>query len=160
MSLTMFTPDVFGDIDLFNSPLERTIDRAFNNVLAGRSQNAPQFPSLRGVHPMDVIETEKAYELHTDAPGMEPDEVKVEVHEGVLNISGEHKSERKTKDERGKVWRQERTFSKFSRQFSLPQNADPDAISATLDKGVLKVSVAKRPESEKPAPKRITVQHA
>lgn len=165
MSLTLFDPDMLFETERFSSDLERAMDRAFNNALTSRAV-APTsgllapFVHGRGTHPMDIVETDKAYELHTDAPGMTPEDIKVEIHNGVLTVSGEHKSESKTKDEKGKVWRQERTFSKFSRQFTLPQNANEDQITATLDKGVLKVAVAKMPEPEKPAPKRISVNQA
>lgn len=54
------------------------------------------------------------------------------------------------------VWRQERQWSKFSRSFSLPDNTDPDAISAHLDKGVLQITVPKK-ELPQTQPKRITV---
>lgn len=156
MALSLFTQDPFY------TNMERAIDRAFNNALSGRflvpdvSSMTP-FTSLAGAHPMDVVETDKHYELHADAPGMNPDDIRVEVHEGTVLISGEHKVEHEKKDKEGKMWRQERQFRKFTRQFALPDNADPDDISAELDKGVLKVCIAKRPESEKPAPKRITV---
>lgn len=139
--------------------LEEVVDNVFNNLV--RRSFFPttglSTPSTRSLHPFDVIETDKAYELHADAPGLTPEEITVELHEGILTVSGEHKTENKTKDETGKVWRQERTFTKFSRQFTLPQNAIPDQVSAKLDKGVLTVVIAKRPEEEKPAPQKIHV---
>lgn len=109
------------------------------------------------------------YELVADAPGMTPEEVTVELHEGVLTVSGQHSHEKKEEEavpagEGGagegagrKVLRSERTSYQFSRTFVLPDNADPDAISAGLDQGVLKVSINKRPEPPKPQPKRISV---
>lgn len=112
--------------------------------------------SVAGTHPMDVVETPTNYELHADAPGMNPDEIKVEIDQKTLLISGEHK-EVKRHEENGRVWRQERTFRKFNRSFTLPEDAKPDEISASLDAGVLKVVVPKAPEAAKPEPKRITV---
>lgn len=160
MSLTLYTNDPMFDA------MEKAIDRALHNAWAGNSlvpsavSLVKPFASLAGSHAMDVVETDKEYKLLTDAPGLAPEDVKVEIHEGVLTISGEHKAETTRKDDHGKLLRQERQFRKFIRSFALPENADPDAVAASLDKGVLTVSIAKRPEPEKPAPKKITVQAA
>ncbi|KAG2450400.1 hypothetical protein HYH02_004903 [Chlamydomonas schloesseri] len=101
--------------------------------------------------PMDIVETATAYELHADAPGMGPAE-----------ISGARKSlHEANKEARGRLLRRERTAYSFSRAFSLPENANPDGITASMDKGVLVVTVPKRPRdsstSKPPAPKRIAV---
>jgi HSP20 family protein len=61
------------------------------------------------------------------------------------------------KDKEGRVVRRERMFNSFRRAFTLPEDVCDEGIVASLDKGVLTVAVPKRPETEKPAPKRITV---
>lgn len=160
MSFTVYASD-----PLFLT-MERAIDRALNNAASGKNlvpSGVPlvkPFTPLAGSHAVDVIETDQSYKLVTDAPGLTPEDIAVEVHEGVLTISGQHTATATSKDDNVKVWRQERQFRKFTRSFALPENADVDALSASLDKGVLTVTVAKRPEPEKPAPKRIAVQSA
>ncbi|KAG2450391.1 hypothetical protein HYH02_004894 [Chlamydomonas schloesseri] len=106
--------------------------------------------------PMDIIETPAAFELHCDTPGMNPDDVRVELHEGVLTVSGGRKVSREDKDISGKVWRAERSSFTFSRAFTLPDNAAPEGICASMDNGVLKVCIPKK-EVEKVEPKRITI---
>ncbi|KAG2441045.1 hypothetical protein HXX76_003898 [Chlamydomonas incerta] len=91
---------------------------------------------------------------------MGPQDVKVELHDGVLQISGSRKPRHEPKDARGHILlRRERSSFTFSRAFSLPENANPDGITAAMDKGVLVVTVPKRPQdtARPPAPKRIAV---
>lgn len=115
--------------------------------------------ALPTVHmPMDIVETEKAYELHADAPGMVPENVKVELNEGVLSISGDRSVARDEKDKEGKLWRSERSSYSFARSFTLPDNVDADGIHASMDKGVLVVTLPKKEVVEpKVQPKRIKV---
>ncbi|KAF8062724.1 Heat shock 22 kDa protein [Scenedesmus sp. PABB004] len=155
----------FGGDPMFGQ-LERAMDRAFERALGGRGGDvmAAFMPTLTGPsgaggHPMDIIETKDAFELHTDAPGFTPDDISVQMHEGVLTISGNRKEERVEKDG-DKVVRRERHFSQFSRSFTLPDNVKEEGISASLDKGVLRVSVPKTEPAPKPEPKRITVTGA
>lgn len=147
------------------SEVERTLNRAFNSALfpsmVGARLAAPASPAQGTLHlPMDIVETDAGYELHADAPGMGPDDVKVELHDGVLTLTGQRKLAQEHKDASGKVWRSERTSYSFSRAFTLPETANPEAISASMDRGVLTVTVAKREPKAKPEPKRIAVTGA
>ncbi|GIL61951.1 hypothetical protein Vafri_16309 [Volvox africanus] len=164
-------------LTLFNDPFMSEMDRAMNRMLssfgmpAARSTATLNWPMdiFRPVMgttagtasmPMDIIETPTAYELHADTPGMTPEDVKVELHEGVLTVSGNRKVAREDKDAQGKVWRSERSAYSFARSFTLPENVNADNICATIDKGVLKVCVPKMETEPKPEPKRITVTGA
>ena len=110
--------------------------------------------------PMDIVETNTEYQLQADTPGMSPEDLKVELHVGVLTLSGSRKIARDDKSPDGKVWRSERTSYSFARSFTLPDNANSEGISATVDAGVLKVTVPKREPEPKPEPKRIAVRGA
>jgi HSP20 family protein len=70
---------------------------------------------------------------------MTPDDIHVELKEGVLTVSGEKKDEAERTEEREgvKTYRKERTFNKFTRSFVLPENTIPDEIAARVDNGVL-----------------------
>jgi len=156
------SPYVMND-PLFNN-IERAMDRAFDRALGGRTGDVmslfmPSFagPSGAGGHPMDIVETKDSYMLQADAPGFSPADINVEMNEGVLTVSGKRKEE-KVDEKEGKVVRRERHFSQFTRSFTLPDNIKEDGIAASLDKGVLTVTVQKTTPAPKPEPKRIQVQ--
>jgi HSP20 family protein len=159
------TPYVLND-PFFNN-IERAMDRAFDRALGGGRGGdimgafmpALTGPSSAGGHPMDIVETKDAFQLHADAPGFSPEDISVEMNEGVLTVSGKRKEE-KVDEKEGKVVRRERHFSQFTRSFTLPDNIKQEGITAALDKGVLTVSVPKTEPAPKPEPKRITVTGA
>ncbi|MGH2891298.1 MAG: Hsp20/alpha crystallin family protein [Solirubrobacteraceae bacterium] len=108
----------------------------------------------RWVPAMDLVETEGEYVLRADLPGLGEDDVKIELDERVLTISGERRSEH---EEREPGWyRVERSSGSFRRALTLPEGVDAGAIRATFDKGVLEVRVPK-PEQRQPRRVQITV---
>jgi len=99
---------------------------------------------------MDVTETEKEYEVTAELPGMEEKDVDITLSDGVLTIRGEKKSDH---EEKGKDYHMvERSYGSFARSLQLPASVDPSAIKASLDKGVLKVSVPKKMADVKKIP--------
>jgi HSP20 family protein len=96
---------------------------------------------------MDLIEEDDRYVLHADLPGVAEEDVKVELEDDVLTISGERRSERK--ESREGYQRFERASGRFSRALTLPEGVDPDKIEARIEKGVLEVRIPK-PEQRKP----------
>jgi HSP20 family protein len=96
---------------------------------------------------MDLSEEQGEYVLRADLPGVSEGDVKVELQDGVLEISGERSSEH---DERKDGYRRvERAYGRFSRSLTLPDGVDPEGIRAHFDKGVLEVRVPK-PAERKP----------
>ncbi|KAL5568950.1 hypothetical protein UlMin_025525 [Ulmus minor] len=91
---------------------------------------------------IDWKETPTAHVFKADVPGLRKEEVKVEVEEGrILQISGESKSE---EEEKSDTWhRVERSSRRFARRFRLPENAKVDQVKATMENGVLTVTVPK-----------------
>jgi HSP20 family protein len=107
----------------------------------------------RWVPAVDLVEADDHYLLQADLPGLTEEDVKVEVEDGVLTISGERKNEHR---ENGRGWhRVERTYGTFRRSFTLPDGVDADRIEASFDRGVLSVRVPK-PEERKPRRIEIT----
>ncbi|KAG8096633.1 hypothetical protein GUJ93_ZPchr0013g37991 [Zizania palustris] len=102
---------------------------------------------------IDWKETGEAHVFKADVPGLKKEEVKVEVEDGnILQISGERKQEEKTD-----TWhRVERSSGKFLRRFRLPDNAKPEQIKASMENGVLTVTVPKA-EVKKPDVKSIQI---
>ena len=95
---------------------------------------------------VEVKEHGKAYTVTVELPGLDEKDVKAQVEDDVLTISGEKKTERT--DE--KTHYSERSYGSFSRSFTLPADADPNAVSAKFAKGVLTVEIAK---TDKPSSK-------
>lgn len=96
---------------------------------------------------VDIRETEDALLVQAELPGIEKKDVTVEVHEGVLTISGERRYEKDVKEKN--AHRVERAYGSFARSFSLPSNVDGEHVEATMKDGVLEVRLHKR-ESAKP----------
>lgn len=104
---------------------------------------------------LDVAETDKAYEVTVELPGIEQKDLDVTVADGVLTIKGEKKAESEDKA-KGRL-HVERSYGAFQRSLSLPADADDGKIEAAFKNGVLKLTIAKAPEA-KPASRKIDIQ--
>ena len=132
--------------------LQREVDRLFDDFTRGfgRFADWPEFPSTMPTPVMDVTETEKELEVTAELPGMEEKDVDITLTDGVLTIRGEKKTDH---EEKGKDYHMvERSYGSFARSLQLPAGADPNAIKARLDKGVLKVSILKKMADVKKIP--------
>jgi HSP20 family protein len=124
-------------------PFSGDLHRLFNTLFEDRASVAQQ----RWVPSMDLVEADDHFLLKADLPGLAEEDVAIEVRDNALTISGERKAEHERK-ERG-WYRVERSFGRFSRSLTLPDGVDPDAITASFDRGVLSVTIPK-PEQRKP----------
>ncbi|URE32071.1 Hsp20/alpha crystallin family [Musa troglodytarum] len=105
---------------------------------------------------IDWKETPEAHNFKADLPGAKKEEVKVEVEEGrVLQISGERSKEEEEKND--KWHRVERSSGKFLRRFRLPENAKVDQVKASMENGVLTVTMPKEDAKKKPEMKSIEI---
>ena len=125
--------------------LQREIDRLFDDFTRGWPSITPGVPAM-GKTPelipnMDVVETEKEFEITAELPGLEEKDVQVNVADNVLTIKGEKKAEKEEKDKNYRMF--ERSYGSFYRTLELPSGINPDNIKATLSNGVLKVTVPK-----------------
>ncbi len=97
---------------------------------------------------VDIHEEENHWLLSVDVPGIPKDDIKVDVHEGQLVISGERTTKKETKGYSGK------RFGKFERRFNLPERIDVSKITASYTHGVLELTV---PKEEKAKPVSINI---
>jgi HSP20 family protein len=96
---------------------------------------------------MDLVERDDHLVLRADLPGLSEDDIRIEVQDSVLTVSGDRKTEHEEKREG--YYRMERASGSFSRSVTLPEGIDADKIDASFDKGVLEVRIPK-PEERKP----------
>jgi HSP20 family protein len=90
----------------------------------------------------EASQTDEAYRIAVELPGVAEEDIHVTVEDGVLLIRGEKKSER---EEKGDTWYfSERQFGSFSRSFRLPSEADAGGVKAEMKDGVLTVTVPKK----------------
>jgi HSP20 family protein len=94
----------------------------------------------------DLSETENAYEIRMDIPGMEAKDINVQVQGNVVTLSGDRKEE---KEEKGKTYHKiERRVGGFSRMITLPSGVNEDEVAADYNQGVLTVKLPKREEAK------------
>ncbi|GAU50724.1 hypothetical protein TSUD_86620 [Trifolium subterraneum] len=122
-----------------------------NSALSSFPRENSAFVSTR----VDWKETPEAHVFKADLPGLKKEEVKVEIEDDrVLQISGERNAEKEDKNDE---WhRVERSSGKFVRKFRLPENAKIDQVKASLENGVLTVTIPKE-EIKKPEVKSIEI---
>jgi HSP20 family protein len=128
------------------SSLQNEMNRLFNSVFDSPPGNGGNV-ARRWMPAMDLLETDEHFVLRADLPGMSEDDVKIELEDGTLTLSGERNAEHETKGEG--YYRVERAFGTFSRSLSLPKGVDADGVTARFDNGVLEVRIPK-PEERKP----------
>ncbi len=143
--------------------LRREMDRLFDDFDRGFLL-APFRRSLFDVEPswpadpaVDIAENEKAFEISAELPGLDEKNVEVKVANGVVTITGSKSEEKEEKNKNYHL--QERRFGSFERNFSVPEGVDENKIEAAFKKGVLTVTMPKKPEAQK-AEKKIEIKAA
>jgi HSP20 family protein len=135
------------------SSLQNDMNRLFNTFFDTPTGGNGPGGARRWIPAMDLVETEDHFVLKADLPGLSEEDVNIDVEDDVLTISGERKSEHEDKRE-GYV-RVERSYGSFRRSLTLPEGVEPEAVTATFDRGVLEVRIPK-PEERKP--RRVAIQ--
>lgn len=146
MYVTKFKPanEIFRDSI---TPFGTFFDTFFNDRL-GKMEDTSFFRPA-----VDVKETETSFELAFTLPGLEKEEVKIELKESRLTVSGERKKEKEESNTR--YHRVENHYGSFSRSFMLPENVNADAIEAGFKNGILTLTL---PKTEQVGPKTISIK--
>lgn len=110
-------------------------------------------PSAMWAPRMDLIETDGAYEVHLDLPGLAKENVSVDVEDHRLVVHGQR--DEATRSDDANVLRMERSYGRFYRSLTLPEAAAPEKAQATFRDGVLTIRV---PKSEAKKPTKISIQ--
>ena len=90
---------------------------------------------------VDIHEEKERFVVRADLPGVSPDDIDVNMENGVLSLSGERTTQ--SSDEIDGLQRIERVSGKFYRRFNLPETADADGITARSANGILEISIPK-----------------
>ena len=102
---------------------------------------------------VDISENNEEFMIKAELPGVNKEDVKVAVEDGVVRIQGERKQEKEEKDK--KFHRVERSYGSFMRTFRLPDNIDESNVQAQFKDGVLTVRLPKSPTAK---PKALEVK--
>jgi HSP20 family protein len=121
-------------------------DRLFDETFPGFGLRAPAQEAPRFAPRVDVTESDEAYTVKADLPGLEEKDIQVSLEEGVLSIQGKLESE-KDEERKGVRW-VERARGSFHRSIRLPEEIDAAKVTASYRQGVLTVSVPKLPEAK------------
>jgi HSP20 family protein len=137
------------------------IDRFFDDAFDSFGLLSPSLLRSRGIgaistmYPkVDVSETDTEIKVVANIPGIDPKDVSIEVGDDYLSLSGVITKEDKT-EKKGKIYRYEREYGEFRREFSLPARVNKDGIVAKAKNGVLSITLPKSPEEMK---KKVTIE--
>jgi len=131
-------------------PVKQIFDRLFEGNLFQNADESSVVTS-QWVPRVDIREEADRFLLYADLPGVDPDDIDVQMDKGLLTIKGERRQEGGADERYSRI---ERRHGVFHRRFALPDSADPEGISASGHNGVLTITIPKRPES---TPRRIQV---
>jgi HSP20 family protein len=142
---SLFPRDLFAEFDRLQRELQGTVD------------NPPAIRGLgRGGYPaLNVGTTPTGVEVYAFAPGLDPSTIDVDLDRGVLTLSGERQGTTPPSDEKATLHINERFAGRFRRVVSLPDDVDPNAVTAEYRDGVLRVAIKRREATQ---PRRIAVQ--
>ena len=146
MALIRWTPgrDLMG--------IQGEMNRLFDDFF-GMSRKADEQERLHWTPRVNIEEAKDRFEITAELPGLKKDDVKIEIKDRVLTMTGEKRVENGNKDRN--VYLFERSYGRFCRTFTLPDNVDAEEIGAEFKDGILKIAV---PKTEEAKPKAIEVK--
>ncbi len=142
--------DPFRELEDVSTRLNRIFGR-----FPARAESGNQMLAMADWAPsVDISETDTAYLIKGEIPGVKKEDVKVTIENGMLTIQGERKQE---KEEKGKKFhRVECSYGSFMRSFQMPDDADEDKVTAEFKDGMINVTLAKSAQAQQ-KPKTINV---
>ncbi|WP_168599866.1 Hsp20/alpha crystallin family protein [Rhizobium sp. SG741] len=130
--------------------LRSEIDRVFNDLTPGFfDRTLARFPNAfaRGMPAVDFVESDKAYELTAELPGINAKDVELTLADGILTVKGEKHESKEEKEK--EYYLSERRYGSFQRSLQLPDGVDAEKIDASFANGVLKVVLPKTANAQK-----------
>jgi HSP20 family protein len=145
--MTLMRWDPFREM----ASLQRAMNRLFDDQVFGQ-RGWGEGGDFSNTLPLDVSETEDAFIVKASIPGIDPDDLEINLHDNILTIKGESTFE--DEEETQQYHLRERHFGSFMRSIALPTAIDRDEIGATCENGVLTLHL---PKSQESRPRRISV---
>ena len=146
MNLVRWNP--WREMNTFQNRIDRLFDDPF--LRADWLANEESFGMW---HPtVDMYEKDESFVIKAELPGLEKDDISIDLKDRVLTLKGERKYDNEVKEDN--YYRRERSYGKFQRAFTLQDDVDPDHVKGDFKNGVLKIVV---PKPEKQKPKQITI---
>lgn len=136
-------PDPFAEFERLQDDLSRLFG------LAG--DDTPGLFDRNFSVPLDVFDAGEEILVRAEVPGIERKDLDLSLNNKVLTLKGE----KKVRDEKARLYRDETWSGKFQRTLSLPETVDPDKVSAELKDGLLTIRIGKRAEAQ---PRQIAVK--
>lgn len=123
--------------------LRDEMNQLFDNVWRG--DFLPEAITGRGFPRVDVTETDEEVIVRAELPGMDPKDIDLSIAGGVLSIKGERREEKEEKEKDS--YHKEVRYGSFARSIRLPESVDTEKVKADYKKGVLKVTLDKKPDT-------------
>lgn len=153
VALTVQQPgqrQMYGLVD----QMQQEMDQLFDDFLNGFSPSPFKTGSLLvsaltdGIlkPSLDIGATEKEYTINIEVPGVDQKDIKLEIIDNTLTVSGEKKQEKEEKKKN--YYRSERSYGSFQRILSLPEDADQKKIKAAFKNGVLTMTLPRKPSAQ------------
>jgi len=124
--------------------IQERMNQLFRNNFAGYGDDT--ITSGAWAPAVDIYETSEAVEMTFEIPGVNQKNIRVNIENNLLTVSGERKFEHE--DRRDNYHRVERNYGAFQRSFTVPSTIDPNRINAVFENGLLRLTLAKRPETQ------------
>jgi HSP20 family protein len=140
------------ELNTIQSEMNRLFNTFFDSPTPGNG--VASHTQRRWIPAMDLVESADEFVLRADLPGLTEQDVKIELEDNVLTVSGERKAEHEERKEG--YYRVERSSGTFSRSLTLPEGVDAESVKASFENGVLEVRIPK-PEQRKPRKVAISV---
>lgn len=146
----------FGSLARLHQEMDRLFDNAFRDFSLPSVKLGHLFDNALLRPKVDVASTDKEYNITVEIPGVDENDVKLELtQDGTLTVKGEKRQEKEQKDKN--FYRVERSYGSFQRTLSLPEDADHESLNASFKNGVLTITCARKAVAQAPT-RRIEIK--
>lgn len=152
MQRNPFTPPFMSGLDQLQDSIQRMFDSPFS-----APARFPRIEALAWLPPVEITETDKAIMMTVELPGLDSNDVKIDVDDNLLTLRGEKRAEHKEEDAKKEYFLEERRYGSFERSFTLPPTVNVDQVSAVFEKGILHITLPKS-EVVKPRGREIAIE--